>query len=132
MRLVELRHTLPNLKALLLTLSSPIPPPPLPLNSGSSTYLDSRASSRQTSRAWSIPPNQDSPSSSTAGRASPDLTSPWKKPGTVRRSMLSRTSMGHPVPSAREYEEDVKKDPEKADNEEREIDLSRSIISSPA
>ncbi|ORY25738.1 hypothetical protein BCR39DRAFT_590016 [Naematelia encephala] len=62
-RLLDLRHTLPNLKALLLTLSSPIPPPPRPL-----ILLDSsvsRNSSRQTSRAWTMPPS--SPGSSSIG-----------------------------------------------------------------
>lgn len=45
-RLVDIRHTLPNLKALLLTLSSPTPPP---------ARRPPPPSSRQTSQAYSIP-----------------------------------------------------------------------------
>lgn len=65
-RLVDRRHTLPNLKALLLTLSSHVPPPPPPhpsiiaaasagqrsSSSGTSTQLSSRAASRQASYNW--------------------------------------------------------------------------------
>lgn len=57
-RLVDRRHTLPNLKSLLLTLSSPTPPPPPPHPagqassyppSGTTTYNNSRIGSRQAS-----------------------------------------------------------------------------------
>ena len=68
-RLLDLRHTLPNLKILLLTLSSPIPPAPISTLSRISTFVDSRSSSRQTSRNWPSP-YRDSPGSS-AGRQSP-------------------------------------------------------------
>lgn len=62
MRIIDVRHTLPNLKALLLTLSSPTLPPPLPVSvstasksSGTSTYVNSRATSRQASHSFGQP-----------------------------------------------------------------------------
>jgi len=121
-RLIELRHTLPNLKSLLLTLSSPVPPGSFPSTSRSSTYVDSRASSRQASRAWSIPHQQGSPSSSSAGRETLnglDTPSPLRK--VVGRSTLSRPNVG------REMEMDGERDPEKGDGEGSE--LSRSVVS---
>ncbi len=117
-RLLELRHTLPNLKSLLLTLSSPVPPPSLPPPSipGSSTYMDSQASSRQASRAWSIPALHGSPSSST-GRETPlnglDTPSPMRKVG---RSRLSRPSAGRDV-NVNDEGEGHDRDPEKVDGE---------------
>jgi hypothetical protein len=78
-KMVDLRHTLPNLKALLLTLSSPIPPPQRHF-----TNPNSRMTSRQTSHAYSIPL-----SDSDSAFASPVKT-------RVRRSRLSRGSvLGH-------------------------------------
>lgn len=125
-RLLELRHTLPNLKSLLLTLSSPVTPPSLPplSVSGSSTYVNSRGSSRQTSRAWSIPPQNGSPSSST-GRdgALYNLENPSPARKIGRRSMLSRPSTGVDL----NLDEDTDRDPEKADGEGSE--LSRSLVS---
>jgi hypothetical protein len=76
-KMVDLRHTLPNLKALLLTLSSPIPPPQRHF-----TNPNSRMTSRQTSHAYSIP------------RSDSAFVSPVK--ARVRRSRLSRGSvLGH-------------------------------------
>lgn len=55
-RMLDLRHTLPNLKNLLLTLSSPEPPPSGPVSGpGWASGAASRASSRQPSSAWSLP-----------------------------------------------------------------------------
>lgn len=104
-RLLDLRHTLPNLKNLLLTLSSDVMPPPARLSVTSSTYFDSRPTSRQTSNAWSLA-QSTSPGSST-GRQSPvsdkrttglqlsNTPSPLTKASGsfVRRSRLSRPSM---------------------------------------
>jgi hypothetical protein len=59
-RLVDIRHTLPNLKALLLTLSSPVAPAPRqPISGPSSTYISS-SPPRETPRAHGPSP-ADSP-----------------------------------------------------------------------
>lgn len=64
-RLVDRRHTLPNLKSLLLTLSSPTPPAPAPSyrtgpnssypTSGTTTFNNSRVGSRQASYNFHSP-----------------------------------------------------------------------------
>jgi len=126
-RLIELRHTLPNLKSLLLTLSSPIAPPSRPSISGSSTYVNSRSSSRTWSH--SLPMHSPSPNSSVGGRESPakglDTPSPSRK--VARKSMLSRLTpddVAEPREREREPERESR-DPEKDDGEENE--LSRSV-----
>lgn len=53
-RMLDMRHTLPNLKNLLLTMSSPDPPPPGPVTGpGWASGAGSRASSRQASYSFS-------------------------------------------------------------------------------
>ena len=118
-RLLELRHTLPNLKALLLTLSSPASPPPLPPIFGSSAYVNSRSSSR----AWNFP-RQSSASSTVDGRDSlvngVNTPSPLRLVG--RGSVSSRPSMGQ----LRETESEPL-DPEKEEGQESELELPRSV-----
>jgi len=105
-RLLDLRHTLPNLKTLLLTLSSPVPSTSLsslssfPALSRSSTFVDSRASSRQTSAAYPRPWASPRSVGSSNGEPSPGKPiggvgglglgspSPVKRSG-LRRSLLS-------------------------------------------
>jgi hypothetical protein len=54
-RMLDLRHTLPNLKNILLNLSSPDPPPPGPvMGPGWASGAGSRASSRQPSASWTL------------------------------------------------------------------------------
>lgn len=105
-RLLDLRHTLPNLKTLLLTLSSPVPSTSLsslssfPALSRSSTFVDSRTSSRQTSGAyphpWASPRSggfstgESSPAKPIGGMAALSLGSPSSvKRSGLRRSLLS-------------------------------------------
>lgn len=78
-KMVDLRHTLPNLKALLLTLSSPVPPPPRRHLSNP----NSRMTSRQTSQAYSFQRYSLSPG--------PEIESPIKR--RPRRSRLSHGSV---------------------------------------
>jgi len=55
-KMLDLRHTLANLKSLLLTLSSPDPPPPGPVaGPGWASGAASTASSRKPSAAWAFP-----------------------------------------------------------------------------
>lgn len=82
--MVDLRHTLPNLKALLLTLSSPTPPPPRRHLSNP----NSRMTSRQTSQAYSFQRYSLSP---TPGPGEGDHISPVKR--RTRRSRLSHGSV---------------------------------------
>jgi hypothetical protein len=54
--MLDLRHTLPNLKNLLLTLASPDPPSPGPVaGPGWASGAASRASSRHPSTHWTLP-----------------------------------------------------------------------------
>ena len=78
--MVDLRHTLPNLKALLLTLSSPTPPP----QRRHFSNPNSRMTSRQTSQAYSIP--RFSP-----GPGEGEYESPIKR--RARQSRLSHGSV---------------------------------------
>lgn len=94
-RMVDLRHTLPNLKSLLLTLSSPTPPPQRRLPTSSA--FQSRMTSRQTSQAYSIP--QFSPGN-TGGTGTTLVSgydslegSPMKRVVKGRRSRLGRGSV---------------------------------------
>ena len=74
-RMVDLRHTLPNLKSLLLALSSPMPPP----QRRHFSNPNSRMTSRQTSQAYSFQRYSLSPG--------PEAQSPEKR--RPRRSRLS-------------------------------------------
>jgi hypothetical protein len=93
LRSLDIRHTLPNLKALLLTLSSPVPlhpPAPLPRRNGNGNSISiqtglgysndysSRDTSRQTSNAWSIPRGIRSPTSASVISSLGDIGSPTK------------------------------------------------------
>lgn len=91
-KMVDLRHTLPNLKSLLLALSSPMPPP-------QRRHLSnpiSRMTSRQTSQAYSFQRYSLSPG--------PEVKSPEKR--RPRRSRLSHGSvLGREVGDASGSEE---------------------------
>jgi len=136
-RLLDLRHTLPNLKALLLTLSSPVPPPQL--RSGSTTYVNSRTSSRQTSHAWSVTiprglasptssAGRDSPSSTRLGGGSAGTPSPLKVVG--RRSRLSRAGSGITGEAREESDEEDEEELEKSEVG-TEGSVERSLVTSP-
>jgi hypothetical protein len=90
--MVDLRHTLPNLKALLLTLSSPIPPPQK-RNVPTDSSANSRMTSRQISQAYSLP---HSPGVGFTRENTAEVESPIKRVVRARRSRLSRGSvLGH-------------------------------------
>lgn len=132
-RLLDLRHTLPNLKALLLTLSSPTPPPNRSSPFGFTGY------SRQTSAAYSIP--HFSPGASAS--ASPSSTKVGSGPGAgaggagsagsgpasplsrgVRRSRLGRTSLDpDPDPDG-----DEGTDTETGTETETEVDMDTASV----
>ena len=78
-KMVDLRHTLPNLKSLLLALSSPMPPP----QRRHLSNPNSRMTSRQTSQAYSFQRYSLSPG--------PEAQSPEKR--RPRRSRLSHGSV---------------------------------------
>lgn len=102
-RLVDARHTLPNLKALLLTLSSPeLPPPPtIPTrkSSGNSTYVNTRATTRQTSFQFPLAMTRGTSSVGSSVGRSPrtslghHLESPFATGTAARKSMLGRGSL---------------------------------------
>jgi hypothetical protein len=96
-RVLDIRHTLPNLKALLLTLSSPYPPAP---PSGSATYIGSQASSRATSHTFSIPQFTSPGSSMTRGGIDVTPASSVKRGGRDSPNSVSRLvgSVGTPSP----------------------------------
>lgn len=94
-RLLDLRHTLPNLKVLLLTLSSPMPPSissSFPMLSRSTTYVDSRSSSRVTSGAYPRPFLM-SPEGSHKTLSGFNTPSPVKARSGLRRSLVVRTGV---------------------------------------
>ncbi|WVQ78077.1 hypothetical protein IAT38_000158 [Cryptococcus sp. DSM 104549] len=126
-RLLDLRQTLPNLKNLLLTLSSPVPPSPAPTRAHSArsrSGTTTNAASRASSGAWPHPGpggssvGLGSPGSS-AGRESPVSLSRVGAVGAVgtpspltkrvapggRRSMLSRGRKGEVNLASSESEE---------------------------
>lgn len=116
-RLLDLRHTLPNLKVLLLTLSSPSSLPSqssFPALSRSTTLYDSRASSRQTSSSWPRPIM--SPSGSYNSLSIANTPSPVKAKSRLRKSLLVRTDM-----------EDDEKSEESADEEATSVSMSMSL-----
>lgn len=88
-RLLDLRHTLPNLKMLLLTLSSPEPVVSTYPLSRSFTFVDSRTSSRATSGAWPRP--FASPGSGVSSKGSSPV-----KPGTAALGYGSLGLLGSP------------------------------------
>ncbi|KAK8869985.1 hypothetical protein IAR55_000555 [Kwoniella newhampshirensis] len=141
-RLLDLRHTLPNLKNLLLTLSSPVLPSSSNTvhssmwrsGSGTPIFINSRASSA----AWPKGSVGGSPASSVAG-GSPTkrvgntgiglgMPSPLVKRGRGgRRSMLSRASVGRQDSLELEIGSEDESDLEKRDEESLEGD-TRSIL----
>lgn len=130
-RMVDLRHTLPNLKSLLLTLSSPIPPPQRRMPHNSHSAFTSRMTSRQTSQAYSIPQFSPSGTSTTLAEEYDIHGSPIKRALGARRSRLSRGSvLGDEGASDTETELGTADGTETADLEVV-TDRSMSIVASP-
>ena len=117
-RLLDLRHTLPNLKMLLLTLSSPQPAlnPGYPL-SRFSTFVDSRGSSRVTSGAWPRPFASPGSAGSSKGDSPVnvgDMGKPYGGLGVlgspnspVKRSGLRRNLVSRDMDESDEEEEEL-------------------------
>jgi hypothetical protein len=118
-KMVDLRHTLPNLKSLLLALSSPMPPPPRRHLSNPS----SRMTSRQTSQAYSFQRYSLSPA--------PEIQSPEKR--RPRRSRLSHGSvLGRDVGDASGSDEGTETETATETVDDTAIDsesIDRSMIS---
>lgn len=84
--MLDLRHTLPNLKNLLVTLSSPDPPSPGPVSGpGWASGAASRASSRKPSAAWSY---------RSASTLCLDPSMSFMSAATAKRNTLSPISLG--------------------------------------
>jgi hypothetical protein len=130
-RMVDLRHTLPNLKSLLLTLSSPIPPPQRRIPQNPRSGFTSRMTSRQTSQAYSIPQFSSSGTSTTLADEYDIHGSPIKRAVKGRRSRLSRASvLGDEGESDAETELGTADGTETADLDV-ETDRSLSMVASP-
>lgn len=121
-RLLDLRHTLPNLKALLLTLSSPVPPP----------SRKATPTSRQTSAAYSLP-NFSPARSAVALDGSPGSSTrvgsatPGSPIALGRRSRLNRG-----LTLDTDEKGDSSEDEDEGEGDTTELDsVDRSVVASP-